>query len=412
MADPAELLPHAARACREEVREQRERGPQSSACHAHVVQLLVVVAQPRTRLFGPQGGKVAAKHGNGDCADGRLGIDRRLPEARRLRRSKTGGQQSRLVLAQTCGLKAALGAQTLDEGFERPHRSFRDLNLHPAQPHGRSPARWVDRRLVERDLPGRGHICLEREEPPASPDLEQRKQAFPAGESAHPLADWALGAHECAGIRLGELFGDLAPVAHARRLATRLLESLERRLSGRAVPAGSANPKRIARPVKATIVRVEIEIDLTTSPGGSDANRPRINPPLGGLGQPTRHRPEVDGIELPLDLATVHRHTHLIWTNFRTPRSNTRFAPPPSSESVRRGSPCRQTEPATRRKTSGEAAFFGGKLRPPSPVAQLAEHPAVNRRVVGSSPTWGVAPVPAMREPAFFHGQRCRESRK
>ena len=29
-------------------------------------------------------------------------------------------------------------------------------------------------------------------------------------------------------------------------------------------------------------------------------------------------------------------------------------------------------------------------LLPRSPVAQLAEHPAVNRRVVGSSPTRGV----------------------
>jgi hypothetical protein len=36
-------------------------------------------------------------------------------------------------------------------------------------------------------------------------------------------------------------------------------------------------------------------------------------------------------------------------------------------------------------------------LLPRSPVAQLAEHPAVNRRVVGSSPTRGVSPLATMR---------------
>ena len=39
---------------------------------------------------------------------------------------------------------------------------------------------------------------------------------------------------------------------------------------------------------------------------------------------------------------------------------------------------------------------FGGR----SPVAQLAEHPAVNRRVVGSSPTRGVKKAPQTR--GFF----------
>ena len=38
-----------------------------------------------------------------------------------------------------------------------------------------------------------------------------------------------------------------------------------------------------------------------------------------------------------------------------------------------------------------------------SPVAQLAEHPAVNRRVVGSSPTRGATTIGGMREAAFVH---------
>src|SRR5436190_1976993 len=38
-----------------------------------------------------------------------------------------------------------------------------------------------------------------------------------------------------------------------------------------------------------------------------------------------------------------------------------------------------------------------------SPVAQLAEHPAVNRRVVGSSPTRGVRKAPLLRGLARLH---------
>ena len=53
-----------------------------------------------------------------------------------------------------------------------------------------------------------------------------------------------------------------------------------------------------------------------------------------------------------------------------------------------------------------------GYNRPaPSPVAQLAEHPAVNRRVVGSSPTRGVAPLLVMRKPHETVGQGCRKGR-
>ena len=46
-----------------------------------------------------------------------------------------------------------------------------------------------------------------------------------------------------------------------------------------------------------------------------------------------------------------------------------------------------------------------------SPVAQLAEHPAVNRRVVGSSPTRGVSACLDMRKPHETVGQGCRNSR-
>ena len=41
-----------------------------------------------------------------------------------------------------------------------------------------------------------------------------------------------------------------------------------------------------------------------------------------------------------------------------------------------------------------------------SPVAQLAEHPAVNRRVVGSSPTRGVRKAPQTRGFSFRKSQR------
>ncbi len=56
-----------------------------------------------------------------------------------------------------------------------------------------------------------------------------------------------------------------------------------------------------------------------------------------------------------------------------------------------------------------ESAHALGTIRPlPSPVAQLAEHPAVNRRVVGSSPTRGVSAPLAMRVSLTYAGQAWR----
>ena len=56
---------------------------------------------------------------------------------------------------------------------------------------------------------------------------------------------------------------------------------------------------------------------------------------------------------------------------------------------------------APRRLGSTEPRLQFGALSSRSPVAQLAEHPAVNRRVVGSSPTRGVGKAPANRGLSF-----------
>ena len=86
--------------------------------------------------------------------------------------------------------------------------------------------------------------------------------------------------------------------------------------------------------------------------------------------------------------------------------ASTRRTSPTSSRPGRRGSPS-SARSATRRTPSAQRATLRASLaataryhagRPlggRSPVAQLAEHPAVNRRVVGSSPTRGVKKSPA-----------------
>jgi hypothetical protein len=75
----------------------------------------------------------------------------------------------------------------------------------------------------------------------------------------------------------------------------------------------------------------------------------------------------------------------------RTQRTN---APPQTAKRrTRNDSP--RPPGLLRREEASSAA--GRILRLPSPVAQLAEHPAVNRRVVGSSPTWGVTKAPLRR---------------
>jgi hypothetical protein len=92
-----------------------------------------------------------------------------------------------------------------------------------------------------------------------------------------------------------------------------LIESLERGFSRRfASAAVPADPKRITGLVEASIVRVEIKIELSASPGRSHAHGPRLVRPSLGRGQPPLHRPEVNGIELPLDLATIHSHVRLL----------------------------------------------------------------------------------------------------
>ena len=86
--------------------------------------VLGVVSEARTRLLREQGGKVPPKHGNGDGADGRVGVDRRRPEAPRLRRSETGRQKTSRVFAQPGGLKAASGTQPFHERLKRRTFAF------------------------------------------------------------------------------------------------------------------------------------------------------------------------------------------------------------------------------------------------------------------------------------------------
>ena len=50
-------------------------------------------------------------------------------------------------------------------------------------------------------------------------------------------------------------------------------------------------------------------------------------------------------------------------------------------------------------------------LLPHSPVAQLAEHPAVNRRVVGSSPTRGATPFWASGSRMVERSEMCEMGR-
>ncbi len=323
--------------------------------------------------FASKAAKCRRSTAIGDGADGRVGVDRRLSEAPRLRRAEAGRQEAGLVFAQPGGLKAALGPQPFDERLERPHRAFRNLDLDPAQPCRPAAARGLDRRLVERDLARRGPVGLDGEETPVSSDLEQGKQALPAGKRAYPLTDRAVGTQEGTEIGLGKFLGDLASVAQPGHLRVGLVECLERRLSGRiASPAGATDPKRITGLVEASIVRVEIEIDLIASSSGGDAHGPRLGPPSLGIGQPAHHRPQINRIELPFDLATIHfMSVSPSATRPRTREIKYRIATGPSAEIDRRGSPSPPTEPRNPPKNDGEAAFFGGKLTRAFPSSSI-----------------------------------------
>ena len=87
-------------------------------------------------------------------------------------------------------------------------------------------------------------------------------------------------------------------------------------------------------------------------------------------------------------------------------RRPTRRACPTSSRRSRRCEPRVSRVRVMRRPIGG----YNAARR--SPVAQLAEHPAVNRRVVGSSPTRGVQGSWLCGNPHSSMGQTCRECRE
>ena len=70
-AQPAQLLAEGLGPDGQDVGEQAERGAQASGRHAHVVQFLGVLPEPRARFLLAQHGELPAQHGEGEVAHGR-----------------------------------------------------------------------------------------------------------------------------------------------------------------------------------------------------------------------------------------------------------------------------------------------------------------------------------------------------
>src|SRR6476661_105545 len=97
----------------------------------------------------------------------------------------------------------------------------------------------------------------------------------------------------------------------ARGIGRERVELLHRRIGTRALPApGSPNHQGVARAVEASVIRVEIELDLAGATRRIDPDCEALGT-LGKLLEPTNHRPEIDRVELPHHVTPLDHNASL-----------------------------------------------------------------------------------------------------
>ena len=152
---------------------------------------------------------------------------------------------------------------------------------------------------------------FDRERAPAAADLEQRAQRLFACHRADPRRNRAVALRQQSKVSRLERLGNLSPAAQTWIDSRRRAELFQRRFEADVLPAAaSPNPQRIARAVEASVLRIEVDVELAGATPRLDLERAVLGLFV-ALFEPTNHRPEIDRVELPLNLSRVHDNPSL-----------------------------------------------------------------------------------------------------
>ena len=196
-------------------------------------------------------------------------------------------------------MQTAGHAQLFHNRLERLEPVRLDLDLDPPQLHGPLPGADHDHGVVERDLRHVDAADVQREGPPPGPDLQTSRRRREADDGAQPATDRPVLAQSVETRRRQDL-GDLQTLPQAAALGRTVV--LEGHL---VVPATAPCAHDEAGSGDAPVVAVAVGVDQPARRSGQRGDRPSV----GGLdgerrerGEPPLHRPQVEGVELPLDL--------------------------------------------------------------------------------------------------------------
>ena len=216
--------------------------------------------------------------------------------------SSPEGQQPRLELGEARRLEPAGHAQLLHDRLQRVEPVGVDLDLDAPELHGALPVAHDDHRVVERDLRHVDTADPQREGAPAGAHLEHLVQPAGTDDGAQAASDRSVVSEPVQTGR-GEDLGDLQALAQAAPLRGAVV--LEGDLVAAAAAPGADDE---AGAGDAPVVAVEIGVDQPARRAGERGHRPsvaRLDGEGGEGGQPAFHRPQVEGVELPLDLDGV-----------------------------------------------------------------------------------------------------------
>ena len=183
-----------------------------------------------------------------------------------------------------------------------------DLDLDAPELHGALPGPDDDHRVVERDLSHVDTTDPQREGAAAGTHLEHFAQPAGTDDGAQAAPDRPVVAEPGQSGR-GEDLGDLQTLAQAASL--RGAAVLEGDLVVAAAAPGADDE---AGSGDAPVVAVEIGVDQPPRRSGERGHGPsvaRLDGESREGGQPAFHRPQVEGVELPLDLDGVVPARHV-----------------------------------------------------------------------------------------------------
>ena len=324
-AHPAQLLPEDLGSHGKDLGEELQRRPQASRGDAHVVQLFGVLAQTGARLLVTDDSQLPAHDREGQIAHGgRLGDPGRT-EVRAPGNVQTHREQAGLELGESGRLETAGRAQLVHHGSSASSHSGRTSTSTRRNCMGRCPVPTtitVSSRATSatstpptRSAKGRRRVrtwstsCRRR-----VPTMARNRR--PTGPSAPREPRPSAGRTSVTSSRWR------SPLPSAGRVSFIVTSSWRPRRRVR-----TTNPARATR-------QSSVSMYESTSRRGGRASAVTVPRPaassarVGQGGQPPLHRPQVERVELPLDLDGAARRPFIPWVGHRAQATARRAWPP------------------------------------------------------------------------------------